>query len=800
MQRTAILHAEQVRLLYANAPAGFVATALNVVLLALIQWPVIASLRLVTWLAAMLALTALRAAGVWCFQRRAPAPPAIRRWGTLFGLGTLGAGLGWGCAGVWLFPVASLPHQVFLAFVVGGMIAGAVGLLAVRMRVFLSFVCPAAVPIIVHLLAQDDLMSRTMSGMATLFTLVSIFTAWKLHCTIRTSLHLRFDNAALVAEVTAEKARGDVSQLMEAEAEQRRREAEVLAELARTVNAALEVNTILQRVTEGARELCDSDGAAIALCEPGEEAAVIRYWAGRSYRGFQGVRIEPGEGIGGLVLATGRPWRTDDYGHDPRLSQAYRAVTQAGGTVAVLVVPIRDGARVEGLLYVGATRARTFTDAEEAILQRLADHAAIALHNARLYATAERRRQAAESLAAVGHLLSQSLDAAEVGQRVVAHVRQLLQTRAAALYQLDPATGRLVTLAAANDFGAATTPGRVLPLGMGVGGLALQTRQPVVTANILTDPRLTLPAAVRASLERTPVRAVLALPLLRDGQVIGVLSLGDAAGRTFDAEALALGQLFAAYAATAFANAQLYTEVQAGQGRLQDLSRKLLEAQEAERRRMAHELHDEAGQLLASVHLALESTISGLPPQWRAGFQQVRSQLDAIETQLRRLAHELRPTILDDLGLLPALQALAHRVAERTGLGIHVDIALAGRLVPAVETALYRIVQEGLTNITKHAAATHVDLHLWRDDERVHGLLRDDGKGFTVEHVLGQTEVRGLGLLGIQERLEALGGTLQISAAPGQGTTLQITLPAAAPDPVADGALPRDLWTSEGAS
>ena len=787
MQRTEIIHAEQIRLLYANAPAGFVATVVNVVLLALIQWPVIAPPRLVTWLAAMLALTALRAVGVWRFQRRAPAPPAIRRWGTLFGLGTLGAGLGWGCAGVWLFPVVSLPHQVFLAFVVGGMLAGAVGLLAARMGVFLSFACPAAVPIIVHLLAQDDPMSRTMSGMATLFTLVSIFTAWKLHCTIRTSLHLRFDNADLVAAVTTEKARVAASQRLEAEAEQRRREAEVLAALARTVSAALEVDTVLQRVTDGARELCDSDGAAIALCEPGAEAAVIRYWAGRPYRGFHGVQIEPGEGIGGLVLATGRPCRTANYGHDPRVSPAYRAVTQAGGTVAVLVVPIRCGARVEGLLYVGATRPRTFTDAEETLLQRLADHAVIALQNARLYAAAERRRQTAESLAEVGHLLSQSLDAAEVGQRVVEHVRQLLQTRAAALYQLEPATGMLVACAAANDFSPAATPWRALPLGMGVVGLALQTRQPVVTADILTDPRLTIPAAVRASLERTPVRAVLALPLLHDGRVIGALSLGDEAGRTFDAEALALARLFAAYAATAFANAQIYTAVQTGQGRLQDLSRQLLEAQEAERRRIAHELHDEAGQLLASVHLALETTIIGLPPQFREGFHQVRSHLDAIETQLRRLAHELRPTILDDLGLLPALRGLAQRVAERTGLCIHMDSALEGRLAPAVETALYRIMQEGLTNITKHAAATHVDLQLWRDDERVHGLLRDDGMGFVVAHVMGQTGPRGLGLLGIQERLEALGGTLQISSAPGQSTTLQITLPAAAPDPVADG-------------
>jgi signal transduction histidine kinase len=238
--------------------------------------------------------------------------------------------------------------------------------------------------------------------------------------------------------------------------------------------------------------------------------------------------------------------------------------------------------------------------------------------------------------------------------------------------------------------------------------------------------------------------------------------------------------------------------VQAGQGRLQDLSRQLLEAQEAERHRIAHELHDEAGQLLASVHLALESTISGLPPHLRAGFHQVRGHLDTIETQLRRLAHELRPTLLDDLGLLPALQSLAQRVAERTGLCIRVDSALAGRLTPAVETALYRIMQEGLTNITRHAAATHVDLQLWRDDERVHGRLHDDGVGFAVEHVVGQTGARGLGLLGIRERLEALGGTLQIISAPGQGTTLQITLPAASPDPVADGALSLALLTSEG--
>ena len=513
------------------------------------------------------------------------------------------------------------------------------------------------------------------------------------------------------------------------------------------------------------------------LCELGTEAAVIRYWAGMPSRGYYGVRIDPGQGIGGMVLATGRPCRTDHYARDPRLSREYLPLIQAGRTVGVLVVPIRSGGRVEGLLYVGSEQPRTFTDHDEAILQRLADHAAVALHNAELYAAAERRRRTAESLAEVGRLLSQSLDSLEVGRRIVDHVQRLLQARVAALYRLEPASGTLVALAARNDFSPAATPWRTLPPDMGAVGLAVRTRQPVVTADILTDPLITLPAAVRAGLESIPVRAVLALPLLRDGQVIGALSIGDEAGRVFDEEALALARLFADQAATALANAQLYAEVQAGHERLQGLSRQLLEAQEAERRRMAHELHDESGQLLASVHLALEAAVTGLPARFRERFQQVRCHLDAIEAQLRRLSHELRPTILDDLGLLPALRFLVDGVAARTGLLIRVDSALDGRLEPAVETALYRIMQEGLTNTTKHAAATHVQLQLRRDAGMVTALLQDNGVGFAVDQVVNRNGPRGLGLLGMQERVEALGGTFQISSAPGQGTRLQIMLP-----------------------
>ena len=181
-------------------------------------------------------------------------------------------------------------------------------------------------------------------------------------------------------------------------------------------------------------------------------------------------------GIGGLVLATGRPCRTDDYGKDPRLSQAYRSVTQAGSTVAVLMMPIRCRERVEGLLYVGSTRPRTFTDYDETILQQLADHAAIALHNARLYTAAEERPTGLRKVGPKSAISCPNpLDALEVGQRVVEHVRRLLKTRSAALYRLEPTSGMLIALAVANDFGAVATPWHALPLGIGAVGLAVCT-------------------------------------------------------------------------------------------------------------------------------------------------------------------------------------------------------------------------------------------------------------------------------------------------------------------------------------
>jgi signal transduction histidine kinase len=202
--------------------------------------------------------------------------------------------------------------------------------------------------------------------------------------------------------------------------------------------------------------------------------------------------------------------------------------------------------------------------------------------------------------------------------------------------------------------------------------------------------------------------------------------------------------------------------------------RHLNEVLEAELKRIAHAIHDEAGQLLASVHIAIADIASDLPPETRARFGEVERLLKQIEVELRNLSHELRPTVLDNLGLVPALEFLADNVSKRTGLAVSVEGQTKRRLPAAVETALYRIVQEALNNAVKHAEAQSVKIELQCTPSRVACSVRDDGRGMESSNRNG---VQGLGLIGIRERLNALGGSLRVVAEPRRGTTLFADIP-----------------------
>jgi signal transduction histidine kinase len=206
------------------------------------------------------------------------------------------------------------------------------------------------------------------------------------------------------------------------------------------------------------------------------------------------------------------------------------------------------------------------------------------------------------------------------------------------------------------------------------------------------------------------------------------------------------------------------------------LLRRLNQTLEEEYKRIAHALHDEAGQLLVSVRLALNEAARCVPPA-RERLDGIKGLLDQIERQLRQLSHELRPMVLDDLGLLPALKFLADGVAARTGLRIAIEGDATLSLLPLMETVLYRVVQEALTNVARHAGAVQVRIDIRQDSQFVRCSIKDDGAGFDESEVLARTEGKGLGLVGMRERVNSLGGSLSIVSNRPVGTELIVTIP-----------------------
>jgi two-component system sensor histidine kinase UhpB len=197
---------------------------------------------------------------------------------------------------------------------------------------------------------------------------------------------------------------------------------------------------------------------------------------------------------------------------------------------------------------------------------------------------------------------------------------------------------------------------------------------------------------------------------------------------------------------------------------------------EEQARKLAHALHAEAGQLLASVYLAVEEIASELPTPARERLNQISVLLDQVTEQFRRLSHELRPIILDDLGLVPALEFLAQGVSKRTGLAVTVEAMMDGRPPASIETTLYRIVQEALTNVSRHAQARRVAVRLQQEDRIISCSVGDDGVGFDQSAACHQRQ-SGLGLVGIRERLAGVGGTLSITSGMDLGTTLEMKIP-----------------------
>jgi len=213
--------------------------------------------------------------------------------------------------------------------------------------------------------------------------------------------------------------------------------------------------------------------------------------------------------------------------------------------------------------------------------------------------------------------------------------------------------------------------------------------------------------------------------------------------------------------------------------RLQSLSSRMLEVQESERRHIARELHDEIGQALTAVKLHLQSALRRGGSEARQSLEECVQITDQALEQVRNLSLNLRPSQLDDLGLVAALRWQIGRQAAASGLKTDFQAdELNERLEPSLETACFRFVQEAMTNVARHAQAQHAWIEARRKDDRLRVSVRDDGKGFDVAVATREAIARGsLGLLGMQERVGLAGGRLNVSSRPGEGSTIVAEFP-----------------------
>ena len=306
----------------------------------------------------------------------------------------------------------------------------------------------------------------------------------------------------------------------------------------------------------------------------------------------------------------------------------------------------------------------------------------------------------------------------------------------------------------------------------------LETGAAVLIPDLSLHPEWKLPTAA------APAGSWMGVPLFARGNVTGLVALGKVEADSFSEEQVRLAEAMSSQASVAVENAVLFAQMQASTLRMQALSRRLVEAQENERRSISRELHDEAGQSLTSLRIGLRLLEREIAHggEITGRVAELVKTTDAVIDGLHRLAADLRPASLDHLGLDAALRQYSREAAAKFGLAVHFKALgfTSQRLPTAVETALYRVVQEAMTNVVRHAAAKRVDILVERRDDRVMVMVEDDGAGFDPMQVQRHDH---FGLLGMKERAEALGGSLTLESSPGAGTTIVVEVASADPHP-----------------
>jgi signal transduction histidine kinase len=543
-----------------------------------------------------------------------------------------------------------------------------------------------------------------------------------------------------------------------------------LIALANSVLEQSELEPVLGRVIDAARELTGARFAALGVLDARRE---------RLER-FLTVGIDPdtrellgeppsGHGVLGELIRQPEPLRLSDVGAHPR---SYGFPIGHPPMETFLGVPILVGGDAWGNLYLTEKEGGEFTEDDEQAVVMLAGYAGIAIDNARRLGELSHRRDELERTVAAMRATAE-ISRALAGETDLQVVLELIAKRGRALVGasalvIQLALGDRLRIAAVAGTVDRDIVGRDLPIEGTVAGRVLQTRSAQRLSDDLNRARFQESGLGRLGLQ---AGAGLFVPLVFRTETPGVLAaLHPPGAGAFGDEDERLLRSFATSAASAVVTARSATADQ-------------LRAREAataeERRRWARELHDETLQGLGALRLALAAARRAPEPEvWRGAIEDAIGELDTEIANVRGIISDVRPAALDELGAGAAIEALADRVRSRgIDVTLHVDLdwesrRAATRLEDDLETGLYRIAQEAMTNALKHSGAEALSIDVVEVDGSVTVRVQDAGRGFDP----GATS-DGFGLIGIRERVELLGGILTVEAAPGAGTAVAARLP-----------------------
>lgn len=538
-----------------------------------------------------------------------------------------------------------------------------------------------------------------------------------------------------------------------------------LLDVGRTLVSELDTEAVLERILDEARAITGARYVAVGVLDEQRSELERFLTSGIDPASYRAIGDLPrGRGVLGVLIEDPRPLRLADVGHHP---QSYGFPPGHPVMTTFLGVPILIRGQAWGNLYLTEKEGGgEFTDADEEAAVVLAQWTATAIENARLYESSERRREEAER-AVLGLQAARDITDAIAGVGELDRVLELIVKRGRALVD---ARAVLIMLREGEELVIAASAGHVagarghrLPISASTSGRVLERGRPERISDVSTH--------LRISVDRLGVpdaRTALLVPMLHRGTAVGVLAAFDH-GQEGDAFSVEDEQLLRTFASSAANAVTIHRSVEA------DRLRSAITAADAERRRWARELHDETLQALGGLRVLLAA--AQRRNQAVADEPAVRQAIEDIGLEienLRAIITDLRPSLLDDLGLRPAIDALLDR-RRAAGLEIVSEVALddLDGLDPELETTIYRVLQEALTNIVKHARAGSVRVSVQVVDGEVRLEVADDGEGFDVE-----ARTTGFGLSGMRERVYLAGGSLEVQSGEA-GTTVWARLPRA---------------------